>query len=121
MDAREDGRKAIMRVFASGARSSDDTGKPDYEGFLSAPVLEEFGKYMAKHTICADGTARPSDDWQKGIPYGEHMKSAWRHFMDVWTAHRGWSELPEAAVDDALCALFFRVQGMLHERLMGRG
>ncbi len=106
-----------MRTFLSGATRDTDADKPDYEGFLSPLVIERFGQYMTLHRTQADGTVRQSDNWQRGIPPDAYLKSAWRHFLDVWKAHRGY---PAPDPEDALCALLFNVQGMLHELLLVR-
>jgi hypothetical protein len=97
-----------VRTFDTGATRNTDAKKPDYEGFLSPLVIEAFGRYMHRHRRMADGTMRASDNWQRGIPAESYMKSMWRHFLDVWMAHRG-----HGAVDkeEALCALLFNVQG----------
>ncbi len=104
-----------MRVFKSGASRDDNTDKYDFEGFLSPLVLEEYGKYMHKHRKQADGKMRDSDNWQKGIPKDAYIKSAWRHFHDWWLEHRGFES--REGLEDALCALFFNIQGYLHEIL----
>ena len=105
-----------MRQFDSGATRDTDTSKPDYEGFLSPTVIESYGRYMNKHRVQADGKARDSDNWQKGIPRDVYMKSLFRHFMDVWRMHR--SEVaPDSEMHEALCAMLFNVMGYLHEDL----
>lgn len=101
-----------MRTFTSGAVRDDSADKPDYEGYLSPVVLQRFGAYMQQHSIQADGVQRASDNWQRGIPKEEYLKSAWRHFLAWWLAHRG--ETSREEVEDALCALLFNVQGYLH-------
>ncbi len=102
-----------MRTFETGATRDTDQGKPDYEGFLSPFVLERFGQYMSKHRIQADGSVRDSDNWQKGIPQSAYIKSLFRHFMELWKAWR-----TTGAVDEeAACAMFFNIQGLLHEHL----
>jgi len=65
-----------MRQFDSGATRSNDDNKPDYEGFLSPLVIRRFGEYMVKHQIQEDGKKRASDNWQKGIPKDQYIKSA---------------------------------------------
>lgn len=109
-----------MRQFETGATRDSEDGKLDYEGFLSPLVLERFARYMHKHREQADGNLRASDNWQRGIPADAYMKSAWRHFFDWWAAHRN---LPIAreGLEEALCALFFNVQGYLHELLSKQG
>lgn len=106
---------ADMREFDTGATRNVDVGQLDYEGFLSPLVLQRFGEFMHKHRVQADGKLRDSDNWQKGMPLDSYMKSGWRHFMDWWLAHRGYS--CRDGIEDALCALLFNVQGYLHEKL----
>jgi hypothetical protein len=106
-----------MRTFDSGATRDNDARKIDFEGFLSPLVLERFGRYMRKHRRQADGGLRDSDNWQKGIPRDAYMKSAFRHFMAWWMAHRGWKRATANDLEDLLCAVLFNVQGYLHEHL----
>jgi hypothetical protein len=71
---------------------------------------------MHVHRFQENGEMRASDNWQKGIPKDEYMKSAWRHFMEWWSAHR------KGRVDEeSLCALLFNLQGYLHESLKRAG
>ena len=110
-----------MREFDSGATRDDDETKIDYEGFLSPQVLERFGQYMTAHRIQADGKLRASDNWQKGIPREEYLKSLLRHVFDVWYLHRHGVPLGgRGAMEDALCAIMFNCQGYLFELLHGR-
>lgn len=114
-------QEQLVRQFETGATRDSDAGKHDYDGFLSPLVIERFGEYMTKHREQSDGTMRTSDNWQKGIPKDQYMKSGWRHFFDWWKYHRN----PQSPRDDvwrfrieeALCALLFNVQGYLHEYL----
>ena len=116
-----------MREFSTGATRDDDQTKPDYEGFLSPAVLRRFGRYMNEHRLQADGNLRASDNWQKGIPQQEYLKSLLRHVVDLWAALRqdGPTDKSPAAIkerEDLLCAILFNTQGLLHERLkMGVG
>jgi len=111
-----------IRVFETGATRDTDQGKHDYEGYLSPLVLMRFAEYMTKHRHQSDGTLRESDNWQKGIPLAQYMKSMFRHFMDVWRIHRGYTEATEPEdVTEALVALMFNTMGYLHEVLRGRG
>ena len=105
------------RVFDTGATRDTESGKLDFEGFLSPLVLKRYAKYLNGHRTMSDGSTRDSDDWQKGIPLDVYMKSAWRHFMDMWSYHRLW--LPDIGnfMEDAMCAILFNVMGYLHERL----
>lgn len=105
-----------MREFETGATRNDNEGKLDFEGFLSPEVLKSFAKYMHKNRKVDDGSLRDSDNWQKGIPKDAYMKSMFRHFMDVWSFHRGSSGDQE----ENLTALLFNVMGYLHELLKER-
>lgn len=105
-------KKQEVRTFASGATRDTDVGKLDYEGFLSPQVLKRYAEYMHKNRIQSDGSYRDSDNWQKGIDKDAYMKSMFRHFMSVWTAHR-----MNYPIDEELCALMFNVMGYLFEEL----
>lgn len=104
-----------MRVFGTGATRDGDTTKFDYEGFLSPAVLERYAQYLDKHRVQSDGKLRDSDNWQKGIPKDVYMKSALRHFVDVWKQHRGLEGQDE--LQDSLCAVMFNIMGYLFEDL----
>jgi len=101
-----------IRQFESGATRDTDIGKLDFEGFLSPLVLERFAEYMNKHRLQSDGTLRDSDNWQKGIPVSQYVKSLWRHFFAVWKGHRN-GEIDE----DDICGVLFNTMGILHEIL----
>ena len=103
------------RYFKSGAYRDGLDGKVDFEGFLSPLVLEAFGRYMHRHRIQSDGQLRASDNWQKGIPREQYMKSAWRHFMDLWREHRGYDS--RDGIEEALGGLLFNVMGYWFELL----
>jgi hypothetical protein len=105
---------AEIRTFETGATRDTDANKYDYEGFLSPTVIERFGEYMHKHRKQSDGNLRASDNWQKGIPLPQYMKSLWRHFMDLWMGHR---QVKQVDMEDTLCAVLFNAQGYLHELL----
>lgn len=106
-----------MRTFKSGATRDSDNNKIDYEGFLSPLALKRYGEYMLKHQEQADGQLRASDNWQKGIPREEYLKSLLRHAMDLWLVHRGFPEEAREDIESALCAIIFNAQGYLHEHL----
>jgi uncharacterized phage protein gp47/JayE len=96
--------------------------KNDYEGFLDPIVIERYGNYMTKHRKQVDGQLRDSDNWKKGIPKEAYIKSAWRHFLDVWAIHRGYKRFDkqrneEITIDEALMALLFNVMGYAYEVL----
>jgi hypothetical protein len=106
----------VMRQFATGATRNTDDNKPDYEGFISPLVTQRFGRYMHKHRFQADGKVRASDNWQKGIPIEQYLKSGTRHWEDVRLIMDGYPELAtEEDLSEALCAMLFNVSGMLFE------
>lgn len=114
-----------VRTFDTGATRDSDAGKPDYEGFLSPLVIERYGEYMNKHRVQSDGSLRDSDNWQKGIPITQYMKSGFRHTIQLWTAHRGFTVYDDKTgdpltIDDILCAVLFNFMGYLHEFLKAR-
>jgi hypothetical protein len=107
-----------MKTFDTGATRDISEDKLDYEGFLSPAVLQRFAQYMHKHRKQADGKRRDSDNWQKGIPRDSYMKSMTRHFIDLWLIHRGLAHLAtDQDIQEVLSALFFNVQGYIHEVL----
>ncbi len=107
-----------MRTFESGATRNDDKDKLDYEGFLNPRVLREYAKYMHKHRHLEDGTLRASDNWQKGIPKDELMKSLLRHVMTLWHLHRGLHPGPDTeTIMDSCCAILFNTQAYMLELL----
>lgn len=109
-----------VRTFSTGATRDADQDKIDYEGFLSPLVLERYGQYMHQHRKQSDGRLRESDNWQRGIPITEYMKSKFRHFMDTWKWVRRTPNPPKASLEDSLCAELFNTSGMLHEVLMAK-
>ena len=111
------GSRIEVRTFDTGANRDTDEGKLDYEGFLSPLVLERYAQYLHGHRTLPDGTTRDSDNWQKGMPLVEYMKSAWRHFMVWWKMHRSQGEICTQDREDAICGLIFNASGYLHEVL----
>ncbi len=107
-----------IRVFDTGASRDNDTGKLDYEAFLSPAVLRRFAEYMHRNRQMADGSLRAGDNWQKGMAPEVYMKSLTRHHMELWLAHRG--EPHEESIEDSLCAIMFNAMGLLYERLHPR-
>ena len=107
----------IMREFDTGATRDTDVGKYDYEGFMSPLVQRRFGEFMNKHRKQSDGKLRDSDNWQRGIPLDQYIKSGKRHLLDWWLIHRRFGYLVKESLEDVLCAILFNVQGYLHEVL----
>ncbi len=107
-----------IRTFETGATRDQDATKLDLEGFTSPAVEKRFAEYMHKHRLQSNGELRASDDWQKGVPIAEYMKSMTRHCLDVRLRHRGFEPLyPAETLMDALCALRFNVDGLIFEHL----
>ena len=111
-----------MRKLNTGATRDADDNKFDYEGFLSPIVIRRFGEYMHQHRKQADGKLRASDNWQKGIPKDQYVKSLWRHFHDLWMLHRGYKAVDDkgqvVGIEDAICGILFNAMGYLHEYLV---
>ena len=78
-------------------------------------MIERFGEYMHKHRKQADGKLRDSDNWQKGITLSAYIKSGYRHFIDWWKWHRGYTG--RDTLEDSLCPIIFNASGYLHELL----
>lgn len=106
-----------MRGFPSGATRSSDEGKLDYEACLSPIVLKRYVQYIMKHCTQADGKQRSADNWQKGMPKEAYIKGLYRHFVDLWLHHRGYSQEAKHSIEEALCAILFNTQGYLYELL----
>ena len=104
-----------IREFPGGATRTDDTERLDYEGFLSPLVLRRYARYMHKHRKQANGELRDSNNWQKGIPLKEYMKSKWRHFMNTWLCIR--KHKTTFDIEESLCGEMFNTMGILHEIL----
>src|SRR5271165_3209549 len=102
-----------IREFETGATRNSDAGKHDYEGFLCPFVLETFAQYMTKHRVMEDGSLRASDNWQKGIPQDQLMKSLLRHVIELWQLHRDPAAGSQDARIDAACAIMFNVQAYI--------
>jgi hypothetical protein len=106
-----------IRQFETGATKDTAEGKHDFEGFFSVLVMIRFAEYMHHHRHQSDGSLRASDNWQKGIPKDEYIKSLFRHFIDLWSEHRGIQS--REGIQNALCGIIFNAQGYLHEILKG--
>ena len=101
-----------MRKFDTGATRDTDDGKFDLEGFLCPLALERYAQYMHKHRKQADGKIRASDNWQRGLPIAECIKSMFRHFVDLWKLNRGYAAVDQkdghyVSMEEACCAMIF--------------
>lgn len=103
-----------IRTFETGATRDSDNNKLDFDGFLSPQVIKRYAIYMNSHRMQQNGELRDSDNWKKGIPIPQYMKSLWRHFFDVWSMHTDNNTQTEV-MEEALCAVIFNASGMLHE------
>lgn len=107
-----------IRDFGTGATRDTDVGKLDYEGFNSPLVMKRYAEYMSKHRIQSNGELRDSDNWQQ-LFGDKHLdvciKSLYRHFMDMWTQHRGYEGQDE--LEESICALIFNAQAYLFKLL----
>lgn len=112
----------MKRVFESGANRNSDNGKLDYSGF-NAPIVDwAFAQYMHSHRKLEDGTLRDSDNWQKGIPRNELLKSLIRHVKDLELIEAGYTVYENGNildVTDVLCGIRFNVNAMLLDTLNG--
>ena len=107
--------KEEMRTFASGATRGGGN-KLDYSGFYCPWVLERYAQYLNSHMIDAGGRERESDNWKKGIPKIEYLRSLLRHVIDIWKGQLS-GAMSRELVQDAACAIMFNVMGWLHEDL----
>lgn len=116
--------KSNIRKFSTGATRDTDENKLDFEGFLCPLVIQEFGNYMNKNRIQSDGNLRNSDNWQKGVPKSQYIKSLFRHFHQLWMIHRGYKVTDEKGnkinIEDSACGILFNIQGYLHEHLKNK-
>lgn len=115
------------RLFKSGATRDADTGKLDYEGFISPLVDRRFAEYMhmcRTRNVPPGQTLRASDNWQKGIPRAQYAKSLVRHAKELALLHDGFAVFDEKGnaldIETVLCAVRFNVDGYLYEILRRR-
>ena len=106
-----------IRTFSTGATRDTAEGKLDFEGFFSPLALVEYAKYMHKHRLQSDGELRKSDNWQKGIPEKELVKSLIRHVMDVWLLYRDYKGVATQDKKEAICGVVFNAMALLHEQV----
>lgn len=109
-----------IREFKTGSNRNSDEGKFDYEGFNSPIVDWSFAKYMHHHRKLDDGTLRDSDNWQKGIPPKELLKSLKRHMQDVNLIMRGFTVVENGKVvtlEEACNGIKFNTNGIILNEL----
>ena len=98
-----------LRQFPSGANRNSNVGKHDIEAFINPLCDDSFHAYMHKHQQLEDGTTREGDNWQKGIPPVELMKSLTRHFHELRMIERGYGD---SDVVEVLNAIRFNVEAL---------
>jgi len=108
-----------MREFESGATRNKGDHKYDYTGFESPYADMLYGQYMHKHRVQADGKLRDADNWWKGIPNLECIKSMKRHAKAVNAIFKGFTVLnpdtgKEDSFIDAICGVRFACDCLLH-------
>jgi hypothetical protein len=77
---------------------------------------------MHAHRVQADGNVREANNWKKGMSPEVYLESMFRHVMDLWILQEGGSFIDVNTdegfqVEEALCAIMFNAEGMLHEIL----
>lgn len=107
----------MIRTFDTGATRDTDKGKHDPEAFNSPIVEQRYNEFMHKNRLQSNGEMRDGDNWQKGMPKAEYMKSLVRHVHDSHLIWRGYPELAREDMETALCAIIFNAKGMLFELL----
>ena len=81
-------------------------------------TIQHYAEFMHSHRALEDGSLRDSDNWQKGIPRAQLMKSLLRHVNDLHLHHRGYEDLAVETVQDSLCAIVFNALGYLRHELL---
>ena len=117
-DPREAGLRTAGRTFNTGATRDTDEGKLDWEGFIAPLWMQRFAEYMHTNRTQVDGDLRDADNWQKGMPRRQYMKSLIRHTWNLWMEWRG--QRRGRLLLELLCAIHFNVQGLGYELLIGR-
>ncbi len=116
--------KSPIREFETGATRDTDESKLDWEGFIAPIATFEFVKYMHGHRTQTDGNLRDADNWQKGMPRRQYVKSLIRHTWNLWLLWRsddeGRTAAYEAKLIELLCAIWFNVQGLIYEIVIRR-
>ena len=112
--------KALYRTASSGATRDLNDEKLVYDKFQHPLVVEEFARYMHGKRAMPDGTKRDGDNWWRGFPRVWLLESMHRHYMDVWFHVTGFENHAAEPLLTALCGLFFNVQALMLEVILGR-
>lgn len=110
----------LYRTASSGATRDLNDEKFVYDKFQHPLVVRAFASYMHGKRSMPDGTKRDGDNWWKGFPRMWLLESMHRHYMDVWFHVVGLPDDAEEPFLTALCGLFFNVQALMLEVLLGR-
>jgi hypothetical protein len=109
-----------MRISKTGASRNVDTGKMDYV-HESAMVRRIMAEYMHKNRHTPLGM-READNWKLGLGLDTYHKSLRGHFQDFYSIMEGHKVLEkgeEITPFDALCAVKFNLEGIIHEIMRG--
>lgn len=109
-----------MRTYPTGATRNANTDKIDIHGHLSPHACHRYAEVMNQHRPQADGSRRDASNWQKGMAPADYVESFARHVNEAQRAwDEGWLLTPKG--EEILAAVWFNVQGLLFESLVGRG
>lgn len=78
------------REFKTGANRNSSNGKFVYSDFINPLNEHSFAKYMHGKRFLDDGTYRDGNNWQRGIPMEELLKSFRRHSWELEALHLGY-------------------------------
>lgn len=74
--------------YETGSNRDGREGKVSYAA--RNPISEQsFAKYMMSHSVLADGTRRPMNNWWKGMSLEHDKESLDRHYEDIHALHGG--------------------------------
>jgi hypothetical protein len=99
-----------VRQFETGAIRDLDEGKPNFYECLSPFAQWRYGEYMAKKA-----SKYGADNWTKGIPAEEYLKSLERHLLKLKMEHK-YGHVMES--EDHASAIWFNIMGYIHEQEM---
>jgi hypothetical protein len=109
-----------IRKFKTGATRDTDDSKPDFHGFFAPLSMQRYGQYMHLHRKQSNGQLRDSDNWKKGMPQIEYVRSMYRHVNDLGLHFEGCGSEAREDTENALCAILFNAQALLYETVKSR-
>ena len=113
MDTREN-RKQI-REFNTGANRNVSEGKIDPSAAQCPRCFQLYCEYIKKNRKLVNGVVRSDDNWQKGFPPKETIKSLRRHTLDTELHLHGDGQHAEETYDNALGGVIFNGFSLWHE------